>query len=43
MCRLHDTLVAEQDYGEDVMARFRAATRMARNERPPARVNTHLE
>ncbi len=26
MCRAHNTLVAEQDYGEDVMARFRAAT-----------------
>ena len=26
MCRTHNTLVAEQDYGEDVMARFRAAT-----------------
>jgi 5-methylcytosine-specific restriction endonuclease McrA len=26
MCKAHNTLVAEQDYGEDVMARFRAAT-----------------
>ncbi len=26
MCRAHNTLLAEQDYGEDVMARFRAAT-----------------
>jgi 5-methylcytosine-specific restriction endonuclease McrA len=26
MCRVHNTLLAEQDYGEDVMARFRAAT-----------------
>lgn len=25
MCRAHNTLLAEQDYGEDVMARFRAA------------------
>ena len=25
MCRSHNTLLAEQDYGEDVMARFRAA------------------
>ncbi len=25
MCRVHNALVAEQDYGEDVMARFRAA------------------
>ena len=29
MCRAHNTLVAEQDYGEDVMARFRAATSRA--------------
>ena len=29
MCRVHNTLVAEQDYGEDVMARFRAATSRA--------------
>jgi 5-methylcytosine-specific restriction endonuclease McrA len=29
MCRAHNTLVAEQDYGEDVMARFRAATNRA--------------
>jgi len=26
MCRAHNTLLAEQDYGQDVMARFRAAT-----------------
>jgi hypothetical protein len=26
MCRAHNTLLAEQDYGEDVMALFRAAT-----------------
>ena len=26
MCRAHNMLLAEQDYGEDVMARFRAAT-----------------
>ncbi len=26
MCRAHNTLLAEQDYGADVMARFRAAT-----------------
>ena len=26
LCRAHNTLLAEQDYGEDVMARFRAAT-----------------
>ena len=26
MCRAHNTLLAEQDYGEDVVARFRAAT-----------------
>ena len=25
MCRTHNTLLAEQDYGEDVMARFRAS------------------
>jgi len=25
MCRAHNTLLAEQDYGEDVMARFRSA------------------
>lgn len=25
MCRTHKTLLAEQDYGEDVVARFRAA------------------
>jgi hypothetical protein len=25
MCRAHNTLLAEQDYGKDVMARFRAA------------------
>jgi 5-methylcytosine-specific restriction endonuclease McrA len=29
MCRAHNTLLAEQDYGEDVMARFRAATSRA--------------
>ena len=29
MCRTHNTLVAEQDYGEDVMARFRAAASRA--------------
>jgi 5-methylcytosine-specific restriction endonuclease McrA len=29
MCRTHNTRVAEQDYGEDVMARFRAATSRA--------------
>jgi hypothetical protein len=29
MCKAHNTLVAEQDYGEDVMARFRAATSRA--------------
>jgi 5-methylcytosine-specific restriction endonuclease McrA len=29
MCRAHNTLLAEQDYGEDVMARFRAATSLA--------------
>jgi 5-methylcytosine-specific restriction endonuclease McrA len=29
MCRTHNTLVAEQDNGEDVMARFRAATSRA--------------
>jgi 5-methylcytosine-specific restriction endonuclease McrA len=29
MCRTHNTLVAEQDYGEDVMTRFRAATSRA--------------
>ena len=29
MCRAHNTLLAEQDYGEDVMARFRAATNRA--------------
>ncbi len=29
MCRAHNTLVAEQDYGEDVVARFRAATSRA--------------
>jgi hypothetical protein len=29
MCRTHNTLLAEQDYGEDVMARFRAATSRA--------------
>ena len=27
MCRAHNTLLAEHDYGEDVMARFRAAGR----------------
>jgi len=26
MCRAHNILLAEQDYGADVMARFRAAT-----------------
>ena len=26
MCRAHNTLLAEQDYGKDVVARFRAAT-----------------
>jgi hypothetical protein len=29
MCRVHNTLLAEQDYGEDVVARFRAAARRA--------------
>jgi hypothetical protein len=29
MCRAHNTLLAEQDYGEDVMARFRAVTSRA--------------
>jgi hypothetical protein len=29
MCRAHNTLLAEQDYGADVMARFRAAARRA--------------
>jgi hypothetical protein len=29
MCRTHNTLVAEQDYGEDVVARFRVATSRA--------------
>jgi 5-methylcytosine-specific restriction endonuclease McrA len=29
MCRAHNTLLAEQDYGEDVMARFRVATSRA--------------
>ncbi len=29
MCRAHNTLLAEQDYGEDVIARFRAATSRA--------------
>ena len=29
MCEVHNTLVAEQDYGEDVMARFRAAASRA--------------
>jgi 5-methylcytosine-specific restriction endonuclease McrA len=29
MCKAHNTLVAEQDYGEDVMARFRAASSRA--------------
>ena len=29
MCRAHNTLLAEQDYGKDVMARFRAATSRA--------------
>jgi hypothetical protein len=29
MCRAHNTLLAEQDYGEGVMARFRAATSRA--------------
>jgi len=29
MCRAHNTLMAEQDCGEDVMARFRAATSRA--------------
>jgi hypothetical protein len=29
MCRAHNTLLAEQDYGQDVMARFRAATSRA--------------
>jgi hypothetical protein len=24
MCKTHNALLAEQDYGEDVMARFRA-------------------
>jgi hypothetical protein len=30
MCRAHNALLAEQDYGEDVMARFRAAAGRAR-------------
>jgi hypothetical protein len=30
MCRAHNTLLAEQDYGEDVMARFRSAASHAR-------------
>ena len=30
MCRTHNTLLAEQDYGEDVVARFRSATSRAR-------------
>jgi len=25
LCRAHNTLLAEQDYGKDVMARFRAS------------------
>jgi hypothetical protein len=29
MCRAHNTLLAEQDYGENVMARFRAAASRA--------------
>ena len=29
MCRAHNTLLAEQDYGEDVMARFRASASRA--------------
>jgi 5-methylcytosine-specific restriction endonuclease McrA len=29
MCRAHNTLLTEQDYGEDVMARFRAVTSRA--------------
>jgi 5-methylcytosine-specific restriction endonuclease McrA len=29
MCRAHNTLLAEQDYGEDVIARFRVATSRA--------------
>ena len=29
MCRTHNTLLAEQDYGEDVMARFRASASRA--------------
>ncbi len=29
MCRVHNTLAAEQDYGENVIARFRAATSRA--------------
>jgi hypothetical protein len=29
MCTAHNTLLAEQDYGQDVMARFRAATSRA--------------
>jgi 5-methylcytosine-specific restriction endonuclease McrA len=29
LCRAHNTLLAEQDYGEDVMARFRVATSRA--------------
>jgi hypothetical protein len=29
LCRAHNTLLAEQDYGADVMARFRAATSRA--------------
>jgi len=30
MCRTHNALLAEQDYGEDVMARFRVATSRSR-------------
>jgi hypothetical protein len=29
MCRAHNTLLAEQDYGQDVMSRFRAPTNRA--------------
>jgi hypothetical protein len=31
LCRTHNALRAEQDYGEEVMARFRAATSRARS------------
>ena len=34
LCSAHNTLLAEQDYGEDVMARFRAATALLRRWTP---------